>query len=179
MGNYKYYKDDTESIEKLRQIFELHQITNPKQFKNDFGTPDTFDEWFINKLRGLELKTGVLSREFFSKEFVDDISKFEQHNYINEKYLEEPSIKYHQVSKHFTPGFNKTTPIDAALAAPGTRVFVEFEDTGSPRGGWYGGYIQYNSEDDTLQTWGNMSFNCPARFNHHRGSFCPCCKMQG
>lgn len=89
MGNYLNFrrKDISEKALKkeLRTVYNLHKKKDKNQFKNDFGQINSFNDVFtIHSYGGggimevtdlVQIKTGVLDREFYSKEFLEDVTK--------------------------------------------------------------------------------------------------------
>ena len=75
MGNYTTIRK-TEGLEaKLKAVYEKHLKENRAQFLSDFGDLNSFDEIFVELKDGdYELKTGVLGRNFFSDEFINDVN---------------------------------------------------------------------------------------------------------
>ncbi len=66
-----------------------------------------------------------------------------------------------------------------ALESPGEKVFIEFEDTPRNSGNWYAGYIKFDPDTKIMTMWGNVPIKCPSSCQHHRGSICPVCGLNG
>lgn len=88
MGNYLNYTRKDNSInalkKDLRVVYNLHKKKNKKQFLNDFGQVNKFADVFtIHNYKGgslgstdqVQIKIGVLDREFYSEEFLSDVDK--------------------------------------------------------------------------------------------------------
>jgi hypothetical protein len=79
MGNYLQISDIKGTNEKLKKIYEKHLKLNKIQFLNDFGQLNSFEDVFtFNKSGSMnfyELKTGVLERNFYTTEFIQDVNK--------------------------------------------------------------------------------------------------------
>ncbi len=86
MGNYLNYSRKDKSLKalkkELRAVYNLHKKKDKKQFLNDFGQVNKFNEVILvyndgspidNKDR-VQIKIGVLDREFYSKEFLKDVN---------------------------------------------------------------------------------------------------------
>ena len=78
MGTYLTIPNSKENIAKCKEIYDKHFTIKPKQFNNDFGDINTFDDTF-GDIRGdkIWLKIGVAEREFYTPEFMEDIKKEE------------------------------------------------------------------------------------------------------
>ena len=182
-----YFNNDEVTKASLKELFKKHLLICPDQFRNDFGDIQSFDDWFIETEKEIELKTGVPGREraeFFSTGFIDALDDIvnKSRKYINEKYMDNPGVTYQHARGNFYEFLrspNNYNPISKAFRRSGEKVLISFEDIGNPRGRWYAGYLLYDYVSDTIQTWGNMSFGCPNRHHHHVGSTCQCCLQKG
>ena len=88
MGNYLIIKNRKGLIPKLRKVYKKYLKNGKEKFLNDFGDLNTFEDVFevnCNKLinhkfldsnqKELRFKTGVMEKEFYSKEFVEEVKK--------------------------------------------------------------------------------------------------------
>lgn len=79
MGNYLQIINRPGIIKELKEIFEKHFKLNKDQFKNDFGDLNKFEEIFeiydSKNQKYFNFKTGVIDKNFYTKEFIEDIKK--------------------------------------------------------------------------------------------------------
>ena len=84
MGNYITITNRPDLIKELKEVFEKHFKINKNQFKNDFGElhefEDIFDIYDKNQSE-FQFKTGVMDKNFYSKEFMQDVE-----NVVNKEF---------------------------------------------------------------------------------------------
>ena len=78
MGNYLFIKNRKGLISELRGIYNRYHKSGKEKFLNDFGDLNTFEDVFeITEpdQEELRFKTGVMKRNFYSEEFVEEVKK--------------------------------------------------------------------------------------------------------
>lgn len=79
MGNYLFIKNRKGLIPKLKKVYEKYLKSGKEKFLNDFGDLNSFEDVFEitskNNQDTLRFKIGVMKREFYSKEFVEEVKK--------------------------------------------------------------------------------------------------------
>lgn len=78
MGNYITIPNKTGVKAKLETAYNKHLLINKSQFNNDFGDTKSFEDVFEfenENQKEFNFKTGVLDKDFYSVEFMQDIQK--------------------------------------------------------------------------------------------------------
>lgn len=99
MGNYIKIINAKEVSSKLETTYKKHLAINEKQFTNEFNGLMLFEDVFVLEDNNeFEFKTGVLDRNFYTKEFMQDVQAILLHNTMTAKLDAEMEGKIPQIN---------------------------------------------------------------------------------